>query len=476
MAYSLPDLPVTGAIIPAAWGVKVRDSIAASAVGIVTTAGDLPYATGLNALSRLPIGSTGKVLTVVGGLPAWASPTTSALTTRGDLLTMDATPALTRLAIGAANRVLTSSGTDPQWSAQLPNAALNLTTAGDLLYASSSTVLARIAIGATGSVLTSDGSTPSWSTTPTVAGLITASGGVLINGGSFAAGRIYKSATAGLVLAAITGSGDDFLLATPGGGTIFEVPTGTSDIKMAGHVLFGTDNAKDIGASAATRPRSIYWATALIAPGTVAATGDIRLAQASVAKAVINGTDRTVLMFDVQGPTLGDTARSGFRALVGGDTGGQVYAGGAVVLVANATTLSPNADNVRSLGASTSDRWSVVYAANGTIQTSHSSQKNLLGEIPRGEALRRTRALTFHRFTMKGDHEDDFLKNYVHLGVKAEDAGDWISPDGHHVNAQCTATQALAAVVDEADAREADVAALRAEIERLESLIKKRSN
>jgi hypothetical protein len=37
------------------------------------TTGDTLYASGTNALSKLPIGSTNQVLTVVGGVPAWAA-------------------------------------------------------------------------------------------------------------------------------------------------------------------------------------------------------------------------------------------------------------------------------------------------------------------------------------------------------------------------------------------------------------------
>jgi len=40
----------------------------------VTTAGDVIYATGSSSVTRLGIGSTGQVLTVSGGAPAWATP------------------------------------------------------------------------------------------------------------------------------------------------------------------------------------------------------------------------------------------------------------------------------------------------------------------------------------------------------------------------------------------------------------------
>jgi microcystin-dependent protein len=40
---------------------------------IVTTAGDLLYATGASTLTRLGVGSNGQILTVVSGAPAWAA-------------------------------------------------------------------------------------------------------------------------------------------------------------------------------------------------------------------------------------------------------------------------------------------------------------------------------------------------------------------------------------------------------------------
>ena len=57
MAYELPPLAVTGAIITAAWGNATRSSIAETAPAKATTKGDLWAATGLNAGAR--VGFTG---------------------------------------------------------------------------------------------------------------------------------------------------------------------------------------------------------------------------------------------------------------------------------------------------------------------------------------------------------------------------------------------------------------------------------
>jgi hypothetical protein len=56
--------------------VKTSYDLAAAAVpkSTVTTAGDVIYATGSGAVTRLGVGSTGQVLTVAAGVPSWATP------------------------------------------------------------------------------------------------------------------------------------------------------------------------------------------------------------------------------------------------------------------------------------------------------------------------------------------------------------------------------------------------------------------
>jgi hypothetical protein len=55
--------------------VKTSYDLAAAAIpkSTVTTSGDVIYATGSSAVTRLGIGSTGQVLTVAGGVPTWAT-------------------------------------------------------------------------------------------------------------------------------------------------------------------------------------------------------------------------------------------------------------------------------------------------------------------------------------------------------------------------------------------------------------------
>lgn len=135
----------------------------------LTTNGDiLTYNTGNN--SRLGIGTTGQVLTVVGGLPAWATPAASSpLTTKGDLYTFSTVGA--RLPVGIDGQVLAAASgqsTGLQWvSPGTPT--LPLTTKGDTL--GYSTVPARVPVGADGQIYTADSTNPlgvSWKNLPSV--------------------------------------------------------------------------------------------------------------------------------------------------------------------------------------------------------------------------------------------------------------------------------------------------------------------
>ena len=79
----------------------------------MTTEGDLTFENATPAPDRLPIGTTGEVLTVVAGLPAWAAPTP--MTTAGDLIYENATPAPARLPIGSNGQVLGIVSSLPAW-------------------------------------------------------------------------------------------------------------------------------------------------------------------------------------------------------------------------------------------------------------------------------------------------------------------------------------------------------------------------
>ena len=77
-----------------------------------TTLGDLAYSSATaNTNTRLPIGTTGQVLAVVGGVPAWATTADQTpLTTKGDLFTF--TTADARIGVGSNGTVLTADSAE----------------------------------------------------------------------------------------------------------------------------------------------------------------------------------------------------------------------------------------------------------------------------------------------------------------------------------------------------------------------------
>jgi len=136
-------------------------------------AGDIVYASATNTLSKLAVGTSGQVLKVAGGVPSWATDTTTGTVTSVALsapavFTVSGSPVTT-----TGTLALTYSGT------ALPEAnggtAQTTYTTGDLLYASGANTLSKLAVGTTGQVLKVAAGLPSWAT-DTTAGTVTSVG------------------------------------------------------------------------------------------------------------------------------------------------------------------------------------------------------------------------------------------------------------------------------------------------------------
>jgi hypothetical protein len=88
-----------------------------------TTLGDIEYRSATaNTNTRLAIGTTGQVLSVVGGVPAWATSDdanaiqNALLTTTGDTIYASGASTPARLGIGTTGQVLTVAGGVPTWA------------------------------------------------------------------------------------------------------------------------------------------------------------------------------------------------------------------------------------------------------------------------------------------------------------------------------------------------------------------------
>jgi len=154
------------------------------------SAGSVPYQTFTSTTAQLPIGTTGQVLTVVSGLPAWASP--AAGPTPANLLTgttlaanvvnssLTTLGALTSLTVTGAASASMFSGSGAGLTGIAPSlivGGLAGGAAGSLPFQSASNTTMMLGIGTAGQVLTVAGGVPTWSN-PGAAGVSSVTGTV----------------------------------------------------------------------------------------------------------------------------------------------------------------------------------------------------------------------------------------------------------------------------------------------------------
>ncbi len=174
---------LSGTALPILNGGTGQTTAAAAfnALSPMTTTGDLTYEVSANTAARLAIGSTGNVLTVVGGVPAWAPPATSGtvtsvamtvpafLSVAGSPVTSTGTLAVT---LSGTALPVANGGTGQVTAAAAFNALSPITTTGDMIYSPSGATSQRLAVGSTGNVLTVSGGVPTWAP-PATSGTVT---------------------------------------------------------------------------------------------------------------------------------------------------------------------------------------------------------------------------------------------------------------------------------------------------------------
>jgi len=233
---------ITGFLVPTAGG-----------TGFTTySTGDMLYSNASNSLAKLPIGTTGQIMTVAGGnVPGWISsvPASNGGTGQttysvGDILYASASGTLSKLPIGISGQVLSVFGGLPTWvsaggsgtvtSVNVTGGTTGLTTTGgpitssgsiaiagvlnvasggtnlssyttgDIIYASSASALSKLAIGSSNQALIVSGGLPSWQNVVTT--FNTRSGPVTLSSTDVTTALGYTPASTSGVVTSITGS------------------------------------------------------------------------------------------------------------------------------------------------------------------------------------------------------------------------------------------------------------------------------
>jgi len=168
---------VTGTLAIGNGGTGQTTATAAfNALNPMTTTGDIIYESSPTTAARLGIGSTGQVLTVVAGLPAWSSVAANVSSFSAGTTGLTPSTATTGVVTLAGTLVAANGGT-----------GFASYTVGDILYASTTTALSKLAGVATGNALISGGvgAAPSYGKidlTTTVSGILPGANGGTGNG------------------------------------------------------------------------------------------------------------------------------------------------------------------------------------------------------------------------------------------------------------------------------------------------------
>lgn len=452
--------------------------ISAGGTGLTSyTAGDTLYYASGTTLSKLAIGSSGNYMSSSGTAPQWSAP--AALTKTDD------TNVTLTLGGSASTALLNAASLTLGWTGQLATGrggtGLSTYTAGDILYYASGTALTKLGIGSAGQVLKSTGSAPAWENvtalavtsisfgttglTPSTAtqGAVTVAGTlVAANGGtgqsSYTIGDIlYASGTTTLSKLADVATGNALIsggvgvapswgkigLTTHVSGTlpIANGGTNSTDTPTAGGVGYGTGSAhaytaagtsgqvlQSAGSGAPTWSSAINGVT--IGQTTAAAiTGTVIVATSSISNnsGTIHYFSNSVntaagRIYCPGGGSLSLTAYGSEMIRCNEDSKINFFiSSGTNQYEWTTSAYYPVTDNARTLGGA-SNRWSTVYAGNGTINTSDANTKQQIRDLSAAEkqvALAIKAKIKAFKFNDAVKAKGDGAR--IHVGVIAQE-------------------------------------------------------
>jgi hypothetical protein len=167
-----------------------------NALSPMTTAGDIEYELTAGTAARLPIGTNGQVLSVVSGLPAWATftPTFSGLTPNAPVIALTSST-ITTTTTGTAGQVFTSAGSSspPGWQ----------TLSGTAAFASfTSNIVNTLDTGVTSSTFVTFSNSPAFTITPSITGTYKVYCSIpLQSSGTISIARIFNTSGGATLLA-----------------------------------------------------------------------------------------------------------------------------------------------------------------------------------------------------------------------------------------------------------------------------------
>jgi hypothetical protein len=143
-----------------------------------------------------------------------------------------------------------------------------------------------------------------------------------------------------------------------------------------------------------------------------------------------DGTDGSLIDFQKDGTTVGSIGNSGSAIMLNAISNGYLGINGTAEYIWSSTVFRPNGDNVASLGA-VGDRWSVVYAATGSINTSDRNEKQNIESLSEAETRVAVAAKgLLKKFRWKSAVEEKGDEARVHFGIIAQDLQDAFAAEG----------------------------------------------